>query len=284
VRIAARSADTTEDAERVQVELLRATPVERRLGIALRLSATVIGLARRGIERADSTASSEERDIRFVELHYGAELAAGLRDELRRRHAAQTRMTDSDVVAAVGPVADALDGLGVPYFLGGSLASSTHGIARASIDADVIAALRIEHVDPLVEQLHLAYYIPVDRLRRAVMTRSSCNFIHLATMFKVDVFVAKDREYDRQAAARARPQPLQDSPDERRFPVASAEDTVLAKLEWFRLGGEVSERQWWDIIGVLKVSRGADETYLRRWASALGVADLLDRALVDARS
>jgi len=68
------------------------------------------------------------------------------------------------------------------------------------------------------------------------------------------------------------------------FLVASPEDTVLAKLEWFRLGGETSERQWWDIVGVLKVTEDADRTYLSRWAASLGVADLLERALADAAS
>jgi len=190
-------------------------------------------------------------------------------------------MTESDLVAALRPVADALDALGVVYYLGGPLASSAHGIARASLDADVVAAVTAEHVDPLVIRLQPAYYIPVDRLRQAVATRSSCNFIHLATMFKVDLFVSKGRPFDREAAGRARLQPIDESADARAFPIASAEDTVLAKLEWFRLGGESSERQWWDIVGVLKVTQDADLPYLRAWASSLGVADLLDRALDD---
>jgi len=193
-------------------------------------------------------------------------------------------MTESDLVAALRPVADAFDALGVAYFLAGSLASSAHGVARASLDADVVAALTVEHVDPLVDRLHSEYYLPVDRLKRAVTMRSSCNFIHLATMFKIDVFVSKDRAFDREAAARARLQAIDDSADARRFPIASAEDTVLAKLEWFRMGGETSDRQWWDVVGVLKVSREADEAYMRRWALSLGVSDLLDRALADARS
>jgi hypothetical protein len=191
-------------------------------------------------------------------------------------------MTDSDLVAALRPVADALDALGVRYYLAGSVASSAHGIARASLDADVIAALEPDHVDPLTNRLVSAYYIPLDRLRSAVAERSSCNLIHLATMFKIDVFVSKGRPFDRQAAQRARPQAIDESPDAPRFPVASPEDTVLAKLEWFRLGGETSERQWWDILGVLKVTEDADRTYLSRWAASLGVADLLERALADA--
>ena len=191
-------------------------------------------------------------------------------------------MTETDLVAALRPLADALDALGVRYYLGGSVASSAHGIARASLDADIIAALEPDHVDPLTNRLVSAYYIPVDRLRSAVVARSSCNFIHLATMFKIDVFVSKDRPFDRQAAERARPQAIDEAPDAPRFPVASPEDTVLAKLEWFRLGGETSERQWWDIVGVLKVTHEADRGYLRRWAASLGVADLLERALADA--
>lgn len=191
-------------------------------------------------------------------------------------------MRESDLVAALRPVADALDALGVRYYLGGSIASSAHGIARASLDVDVIAALEPQHVEPLASRLLSAYYVPLDRLRSAVAARSSCNFIHLATMFKIDVFVSKGRAFDEQAAERARPEAIDESADAPRFSVASPEDTVLSKLEWFRLGGETSERQWGDIVGVLKVTHHADREYLRRWALSLGVADLLERALADA--
>ena len=191
-------------------------------------------------------------------------------------------MTESDLVAALRPVTDTFEVLGVRYYIGGSVASSAHGIARASLDADVVAALEPEHVDAMVSRLASAYYIPVDRLRSAVAARTSCNLIHLATMFKIDVFVSKGRPFDRQVAERAQPQAIDEAPDARRFPVASAEDTVLAKLEWFRLGGETSERQWWDVVGILKVTAGADRIYLGRWAASLGVADLLERALADA--
>ena len=191
-------------------------------------------------------------------------------------------MSESDVVAALRPVVEAFDALRVRHFLTGSIASSAHGIARASLDADIVAELEPEHVDPLISRLSAAYYVPMDRLRSAVAERSSCNFIHLATMFKVDVFVSKGRRFDRQAALRARVEAIDEGPDAFRFLVASPEDTVLAKLERFRLGGEVSERQWWDIVGVLKVTGNADREYLRLEAFELGVADLLERAWADA--
>jgi len=103
-------------------------------------------------------------------------------------------------------------------------------------------------------------------------------------MFRIDVFVSKGRPFDRRATERARPHAIDETPDAPRFPIASPEDTVLAKLESFRLGGETSERQWWDIVGILKITDGADRAYLHHWALALGVVDLLERALIDAAS
>lgn len=101
-------------------------------------------------------------------------------------------------------------------------------------------------------------------------------------MFRIDLFVSKGRPYDRVAAVRASPQALDEAPEAPRFPVALAEDTVLSKLEWFRLGGETSERQWWDVVGVLRVMQDVDRGYLERWAGDRGVGDLLTRALSDA--
>jgi len=193
-------------------------------------------------------------------------------------------VTESDLVSALRPVAAALDALAVRYYIAGSVASSIHGVARASLDADIVAALEPLHVEPLVARLAGDYYIPTARLRSAIADRSSCNLIHLATMFKIDVFVSRGRPFDIEAAARAEEQALEDAPDAPRLPVASAEDTVLAKLEWFRRGGETSDRQWWDIVGVLRVTPNVDRAYLTRWADALGVADLLQRALADATS
>lgn len=190
-------------------------------------------------------------------------------------------MTEADLIAALRPVAEAFDALGVRYFLGGSIASSAHGVARASLDADVIAELDPSHIERLAHHLREAYYVPIEQMLTAAAERRSFNLIHLATMFKIDVFVSKNRPFDRSAAARARPQAIGDRTN-RQFFVASAEDTVVAKLEWFRSGGETSERQWWDIVGVLRVGGAADHVYLRRWAADLGVGDLLERAIVDA--
>jgi hypothetical protein len=193
-------------------------------------------------------------------------------------------VSEPDLVAAIAPVLDALTALGVRHFIGGSIASSAHGLARASIDADVVAELRPEHAGPLVAALAAAYYLAEERVRDAIARRGSFNAIHLDSMLKVDVFVSKDRPFDRRAMQRAQRHPTGPT-GSHTLPVASAEDVVLAKLEWYRCGGEVSERQWIDVLGVLRACRESiDRPYLDSSALELGVDDLLARALGEAAS
>jgi len=182
---------------------------------------------------------------------------------------------------AITPIVEALEHLGVNYHIGGSVASSIYGIIRATIDADLVANLELKHVRPLVKLLEADYYIDEDSVRDAVKRRGSFNAIYLDTMLKVDVFIPKSRLFDQEELRRIQLQPLIEG--YRPFYVASPEGTILNKLEWYRMGGEVSDRQWNDILGVLKV-QGAnlDMAYLQRWAVALKVSDLLERALVDA--
>lgn len=191
-------------------------------------------------------------------------------------------MSDSDLLAALGPVLAVLRNLGVRHFVGGSIASSAHGVARASVDGDVVAELGPSHIAPLVAALGDTYYVPEERIRDAVARRASFNLIHLDTMLKVDVFVSRDRPFDRRAFERSRPASI-GGDGSATLPISSAEDVIVAKLDWYRRGGEVSTRQWTDVMGVLQVTGSAlDLPYLRRSAIELGVDDLLDRALEEA--
>ena len=123
------------------------------------------------------------------------------------------------------------------------------------------------------------FYADDEMIRGAIEHRSSFNLIHLEAMFKVDVFIPKDRSFDRMQFNHRVEHVFAIEPDQKAF-FTSAEDIILAKLDWYRLGNEVSDRQWRDILGVLKVQAGRlNMDYLHHWAAELNVADLLQRAL-----
>ncbi|HLX08058.1 MAG TPA: hypothetical protein VKY89_09390 [Thermoanaerobaculia bacterium] len=186
-----------------------------------------------------------------------------------------------DALVATLAVTKVLEGLAIPYLIAGSLASSYHGIPRSTADADLVAALRVEHAVPLVSRLAPAFYVDLDRVLGAIQRRSSFNAIHLATMVKVDFFILQDTPAAQKEMERRQPMRLTDPP-EIILHVASAEDTIVQKLAWYRLGREVSEHQWKDVLGIIKVKRQVlDLAYLRDAAAALAITDLLDRALID---
>ena len=186
---------------------------------------------------------------------------------------------ETELLLAVGRVVAAFDTLGVEYLVGGSVASSVFGEPRQTLDADLVARLFGRHAKPLVERLGKEFYADLATIETAIQSQGSFNLIHLETVTKVDVFVRwRDPFGQSQFARRQKKMVGQISPQELYF--ASGEDTVLAKLEWYRKGGCVSDRQWRDLLGVLKVqARTLDRGYLTEWAGKLGLADLLERAL-----
>ena len=189
-----------------------------------------------------------------------------------------------DLVVALTPLIDVLERLGVAWYVGGSVASTVHGRFQATNDVDVIADLREEHASPLRAALEANHYVDEESIRDAVRHESRFNLVHYGTGLKIDVFIAGDSEYENGVRARRVSEPIGDAADRRHLWVASAEDTILAKLAWYRRGGEASERQWRDVQGVIELrGRELDVEYLRRWAPVLGIDDLLDQALGEVR-
>jgi len=187
----------------------------------------------------------------------------------------------SDPIRVTLLVVEALEKLGVPYLIGGSLASSVHGIARATMDADLVADLRSEHAEPLASLLRETFYVDAEMIREAVRAHRSFNVIHLETMFKVDVFILGTGTFQRKEFSRRRSEIIAVEPERTAY-IATPEDIVLSKLDWYRQGGQVSDRQWRDVLGVLKVQGDRlDLSYMRRWAVSLGLEQLLERALAE---
>lgn len=180
-------------------------------------------------------------------------------------------------------VTTVLEQLGIPYLIGGSLASTLHGMIRTTQDSDIITEMRPEHIQHFVSSLQNEFFIDEEMIADAIQRNSSFNILHRDTMFKVDVFIPSPRPFQQSQLARAQRQAFElDREMSAKF--ASAEDTILSKLEWYRLGGETSERQWRDIMGILRTREGElDFEYMRNWAKDLNIADLLERALGQTR-
>ncbi len=173
-------------------------------------------------------------------------------------------------------VVEALEECGIHYLIGGSLGSSLYGIPRATLDADLVSDLEPGQIDRLVEKLKDEFFIDPEMIRDALQHQSCFNIIHLATMFKVDIFILKSDPYAKEEFSRRR---LEIVPETgRTMQLAAPEDIILTKLLWYRDGGGVSERQWLDAKGVLMIQgERLDRDYLFRWANRLGVGVLLEK-------
>lgn len=179
-------------------------------------------------------------------------------------------------------VTSRLDQMQIPYMIVGSFASSAYGPIRTTQDADIIVDLPLAKVEGVVEAFRKDFYIDLGMAEQAVTGKRSFNLIHLGSFFKVDFFILADKPFMREEFSRRIARPLDESGSARVW-LATGEDTILSKLNWYREGGEVSELQWRDVVGILKVQAGRlDMSYMARWARELGVFDLLTRACGDA--
>ena len=185
-------------------------------------------------------------------------------------------------VAALSTLIAAFNELNIRYSVVGSVASSAHGIVRGTLDTDLLALIVPLQAAHLAAALGREWYAEPEQIRDAIEAGRSFNLIHVPTGEKFDIFPATEEfhavELERAAVVSF---PFPDGAVEAR--VSTAEDILLAKLRWYALGGQVSERQWGDITGILAVNRSLDFDYMKLWAGRLGVLPLLDRAVADAK-
>jgi hypothetical protein len=190
-------------------------------------------------------------------------------------------VTPPDPVALALILARILERLGVRYCIAGSVASSVYGEVRTTLDVDVVADLDPEHIDSLVAAVESDFHVVDEAIHRAVRERSSFNLIHEETLVKADVYVPPDDPTHREQLERSRRVALRSEPGSE-VELASPEDVVIHKLRWYEMGGRVSDRQWRDVLGVLKVQgESLDLAYLKRAAATLGLSDLLARARLE---
>jgi hypothetical protein len=188
-----------------------------------------------------------------------------------------------EAVLIAQKIADVFDQLGIAYFIGGSFASTIHGLPRATRDVDFIADIKAEHVDAFVAALEAEFYLDAKTIHSAITHQRSFNVIHLDTIFKADVFVLAASPWAQNQLQRRELKPISSEGISPAVWTCTAEDIVLQKLLWFEKGGKVSRQQWDDILGVLKVNAATlDFEYLRQWSDELGIAPLRQEALAEA--
>lgn len=164
-------------------------------------------------------------------------------------------------------VTSALDAAMIPYMLTGSFASSHWGASRATQDIDLVIDPTAESLQKLARLLPPGdYYADLNTALEALARRGMFNVIDLATGWKIDFIVKKHRPFSAEEFRRRRSVVIDGLP----LVIATAEDTVIAKLEWAKRGG--STRQIEDAAGIVRVqAAGLDREYIQRWVRELGL-------------
>jgi hypothetical protein len=269
------STDTSPEIERLQIEAWRQMSPAEKAALVSGLTRAAYDLALAGVRSRYPNASPRVQFLQLAIVTLGRDLARLADTETRRGETPVSAPVDPITVALA--VTRALEALGIEHTIGGSIASSFAGEPRSSVDIDIVAALAEFHVPPLVSALSAEFYVDEEALGRAVRDRSSANLIHHATQLKIDIFVAGGTPLDEQQLKRRRQVDLGAG---RVLHVHPPEDILLQKLRWYRRGGEASDRQWRDIMGIVRVQGVTlDREYLAANAPILGVDDLLSRAL-----
>jgi hypothetical protein len=268
--------DTAPEIGRLVADAYRRMPLVRKWEILGETFATARMLHAAGVRLRDPGATPASIDGHWLatsfgyrgQVPHGGEVMSGANQNLTVLREVLRVLTQLDIVHA----------------LGGSMASSLYGVARFTRDADLTVEPFPGKEEAFAAAFGPDYYLSLPAIRQAVAQRSSFNVLHTREGFKVDLFVRKDQPFEESALKRrimlALPDMLQQA-----LAVLAAEDVLLFKLLWYRLGQEVSAQQWTDVIGVLRVQKGhLDEAYLDHWAAAVNVMDLLARARAEVDS
>jgi hypothetical protein len=162
-----------------------------------------------------------------------------------------------------------LEAAAIPYMVVGSFASTVHGEPRTTHDLDVVIDPTAAALDHFLAHIDMdAFYVDPAAARDALRRRTMFNVVDMRGAWKVDLVIRRERPFSFAELARRTEQEILGVV----VPTASAEDTIIAKLEWAKVGG--SERQLRDVIGILRVRGDSlDRGYIERWIEALGLGE-----------
>jgi len=269
----AQSCDTSPEIDKFLMLAFRRMPAWKKAHLTNEATKGIQQWALIGIRNQHPDATPAEVRFQLAVRWLGKETAH------RLYRNSEGKIVDAESIRLALRMAEILDALAVPYLIGGSVASSILGEPRATLDVDMVADLHLSHVQPLVAAMTGEFFIDERMVVEAIERKSSFNVIHLDTMQKVDIFILSDQPLAQSEMQRRQQLVITQNPDRLAW-LPSSEDIILQKLIWYRLGGGVSDRQWRDVLGVLKVQADRlDFGYLAQWAQTLGLVELMAQAL-----
>ncbi len=272
-----QSDDTSIDADVLQMKQWRRFPIWKKAQSVSNWTQGCCRLCLAGIKQQYPTYTPTQRRREFVRRRLGEEWV-----DLSSSLGIQGEIMIGDPIALALQVAEIFTRLDIPYLVGGSVASSLLGEPRATLDLDVVADLKISQVDAFIAAVEADFYVSADAVIEAISYQSSFNLIHLETNEKVDIFILKPQPLSQSEMERRQRQIVTENPPQYLY-LPTPEDIILQKLIWYQLGGRQSERQWRDLLGVLKVQgETLNFQYLWHWAEPLSLSELLGQAVIEA--
>lgn len=274
-----QSLDTAPEIERIQIARIRAFSPARKFASVRSWTHTLTSANLHAMHNGILEADDRDIALRFVTREYGQTLAADFQADLEQR--SDWTMQAPDLLAAMNPVIEHFEQLSVRYALSGSIACSVYGLPRGAQDIDLIADLDSKHVSSLILHLQRDYTLNGQTLQDAIQQRSVFSLLHVSSLMKIDVLLPQARSFDSLVLQRAHQLPLVEGYHP--MWIASSEDVVLMRLDWYRNSGASADDQWNDILGLLKVQAPTlNLIYLRQEAGTLNISELLEQALIDA--
>ena len=274
-----QSPDTSLDAELVLIGMIRKAPMTRRFAFVQSWTASMLEAGSQYMQQLHPQSTDEDARLLFIERQFGKELTDKLRQTL---HMYGIRVADtSDHWEAICPLMKTCEDLDIPYALSGSLASSLYGMQRATLQIDVVADLRQEHLLSFCDHLGPQYLLHREEVEAAIQQQTSFALVHLESLLKVVVALPGMLALGQQMFHRVREAILVER--EQPIPVLAPEQVIVLLLDAFKRSNERADDLWYDLLGVLKVQdTDLDMPFLAQQAAVLDITELLERALVDA--
>jgi len=277
-----QSIDTSIEADVLMFQLMRQLTPQQKVQRTCAFNQAVRRLAILGIENQYPNATEAKVRQEFIKRCLGAEWIEVLSDSKD-----WGELVIADPIELAQKIASILLPLNIPYVVGGSVASSLLGENRSTQDLDLVIDLEAQTAQRLIDAMSGEFYISDSAVTEAIAKsrtaprESSFNVIYLPSMEKADIFVmGSDDPFSASVMSRRQLYPVNGLQEEGIY-IYSPEDIVLQKLSWYKLIPGGSQKQWRDVLGVLKVQgERVDLAYLNQWAVTLQLTDLLSGALL----